>query len=111
MDLFTLALQMPGWPEMLLVLGIALLIFGKRLPEVGRSLGKGIVEFKNGLRGLKDEMDEVDHEVRRAGEHDEASEKRRPALGNEPDETPDHDADRARSADKAPTGTSAGTGE
>jgi sec-independent protein translocase protein TatA len=36
---------------------IGILLFGKRLPEVGRSLGKGIVEFKKGLKGLEDEMD------------------------------------------------------
>lgn len=38
-------------PEMIVVLIIAVLVFGKRLPEVGRSLGKGIIEFKKGLRG------------------------------------------------------------
>jgi sec-independent protein translocase protein TatA len=32
-------------------------LFGKRLPEVGRSLGKGIIEFKKGLKGLEDEVD------------------------------------------------------
>jgi len=31
----------------------------KRLPEVGRSLGKGIVEFKKGIRGIDDEVDEA----------------------------------------------------
>jgi sec-independent protein translocase protein TatA len=36
---------------------IGILLFGKRLPEVGRSLGKGIVEFKKGLRGLEDDVD------------------------------------------------------
>jgi sec-independent protein translocase protein TatA len=41
----------------LLVVGIGVLLFGKRLPEVGRSLGKGIVEFKKGLKGLEDEVD------------------------------------------------------
>jgi sec-independent protein translocase protein TatA len=35
---------------------IALLLFGKRLPEVARSLGKGIVEFKKGVRGIEDEV-------------------------------------------------------
>ena len=34
---------------------IALLLFGKRLPEVARSLGKGVVEFKKGLNGIDDE--------------------------------------------------------
>jgi sec-independent protein translocase protein TatA len=46
-----------GWFEMMLLLGVAVLLFGKRLPEVGRSLGKGIVEFKKGLSGAVDELD------------------------------------------------------
>jgi sec-independent protein translocase protein TatA len=47
-------------PENWVVLAIiALLLFGKRLPEVGRSLGKGIVEFKKGLAGIEDEMDQA----------------------------------------------------
>jgi sec-independent protein translocase protein TatA len=41
----------------LILLGIGVLLFGKRLPEVGRSLGKGIVEFKKGLKGLEDDVD------------------------------------------------------
>src|SRR4029450_4082681 len=53
---FPLALGFPGGPaEWILIAGIALLLFGKRLPEVGRSLGKGIVEFKKGLKGIEDE--------------------------------------------------------
>lgn len=43
--------------EILVVLVVALLLFGKRLPEVARSMGKGIVEFKRGLRGVEDEID------------------------------------------------------
>jgi len=38
-----------GPMEMMIFLVIAVLLFGKRLPEIGRSLGKGIVEFKKGL--------------------------------------------------------------
>ena len=43
--------------EMAFVGVIALLLFGKKLPEVARSLGKGIVEFKKGVRGIEDEVD------------------------------------------------------
>jgi sec-independent protein translocase protein TatA len=43
--------------EMLIVMGIAVLLFGKRLPEVGRSLGKGIVEFRKGLSGVGEDLD------------------------------------------------------
>ena len=42
--------------ELMVVLAIAVLLFGKRLPEVGRSLGRGIVEFKKGLRGVEEEF-------------------------------------------------------
>ena len=47
----------PGPMEMVIILLIAVLLFGKRLPEVGRSLGKGIIEFKKGVRGLEDDLD------------------------------------------------------
>ena len=43
--LHTLAFGMPGPFEWIIIAGLGLLIFGKRLPEVGKSLGKGIVEF------------------------------------------------------------------
>lgn len=43
--------------HLLVLFLLGILIFGKRLPEVGRSLGKGIVEFKKGLKGLEDEVD------------------------------------------------------
>jgi sec-independent protein translocase protein TatA len=43
-------------PEMLVIMAIAVLLFGKRLPEVGRSLGRGLVEFKKGLRGMEDNL-------------------------------------------------------
>ena len=46
-----------GMMEMIVVMGVAVLLFGKRLPEVGRSLGKGIIEFKKGLKGIEDEFD------------------------------------------------------
>jgi len=45
-----------GPMEMVIVGIVAVLLFGKRLPEVGRSLGKGMVEFKKGLRGIEDEL-------------------------------------------------------
>jgi sec-independent protein translocase protein TatA len=46
-----------GLLEMLIVMGVAVLLFGKRLPEVGRSLGRGIVEFKKGLSDVSDGLD------------------------------------------------------
>jgi len=66
----------PGMSEMIIIGIIAVLLFGKRLPEVGRSLGRGLVEFKKGLHEIEDEVhrgsyssdsrrevsDDVDHE-------------------------------------------------
>jgi sec-independent protein translocase protein TatA len=50
-------LQQIGPVGLIVILVIALLIFGKRLPDVARSMGKGIVEFKKGLRGVEDDID------------------------------------------------------
>lgn len=47
---------LPGGTEWIFIGLIALLLFGKRLPEVMRSLGKGITEFKRGMREVTDEM-------------------------------------------------------
>jgi len=45
-----------GWPEITILALLGVLIFGRRLPEVGRSLGKGIIEFKKGLSGIDDQV-------------------------------------------------------
>jgi sec-independent protein translocase protein TatA len=55
--LHPLAFQIPGIDQSFLLLVFGLLIFGKRLPEVGRSLGKGIVEFKRGIKGIEDDVE------------------------------------------------------
>ncbi len=53
--LHPIALGMPGGAEWIIIAAIGLLLFGKRLPEVGRGLGKGIMEFKKGLKGVEEE--------------------------------------------------------
>ena len=52
----TMLAWMPGPWELALIAIIALLLFGRRLPEVGRSLGKGITEFKRGLNDAQNEV-------------------------------------------------------
>ena len=47
-----------GGQEMLILLILGVLLFGRKLPEVGRYLGKGIVEFKKGIKGLEDSYDD-----------------------------------------------------
>ena len=51
-----------GMPELLLILVLALLLFGpKKLPEIGRQLGKGLGEFKRASNDLKRSIeDEID---------------------------------------------------
>ncbi len=63
-------LGIPGGWEWIIVLVIALLIFGKRLPGTMRSIGKGVVEFKKGLKGVKDEVDEVEEDIRKINDKD-----------------------------------------
>ena len=44
-----------GTPELIVILGIAFLVFGgKKLPEIGAGLGKGISSFKKGLKDAED---------------------------------------------------------
>jgi sec-independent protein translocase protein TatA len=48
-----------GMPEMIIILVIALIIFGPRkLPELGRSLGKSLAEFKRASNELKNTLEE-----------------------------------------------------
>ncbi len=63
-------LGIPGGFEWIIILVIALLIFGKRLPGTMRSIGKGIVEFKKGLKGVKDEADEVEGDIKNIDDKD-----------------------------------------
>ena len=45
-----------GIPEMIIILVIGVLLFGKRLPDVGRQVGKGLAEFKKGVQGVQSEL-------------------------------------------------------
>lgn len=49
----------PGPTEMVIVALVAVLLFGNRLPGVMRSLGRGIVEFKKGVQGIEDDLDDA----------------------------------------------------
>ncbi len=63
-----LAFWMPGPWELAIIAIIALILFGRRLPEVGKSLGKGIVEFKKGLKEVQDEVTKTADEIDKAAD-------------------------------------------
>lgn len=91
----TLAFGMPGGWEWLVIGLIGLLLFGRRLPEVGRSLGRGIVEFKRGIKGIEDEID--------TASSDAPASKPKPALRQ-----PEHwEGDQIRVAQTEPKATPA----
>jgi len=45
-----------GMQEMLVLLLLGVLLFGRKLPDIGRSLGKTVIEFKKGINGMEDEI-------------------------------------------------------
>ncbi len=61
----TLAFLNLGMGEILLICFLGLLIFGRRLPEVGRSLGSSIVEFKKGLAGIEEQANKTVDETKK----------------------------------------------
>jgi len=75
-----LAMWTPGPIELVVIAVVALLIFGRRLPDVARSVGKSIVEFK---RGMKDVKDDIDQQSRLEPPP------KSPALGNTPNSNAD----------------------
>ena len=63
-----LAMWAPGPFELIVILIIAVLIFGRRLPEIARGVGKSLTEFKKGAR---EAQNEVNREIDRAADAEE----------------------------------------
>ncbi|MHB0866381.1 MAG: Sec-independent protein translocase subunit TatA/TatB [Thermoleophilia bacterium] len=83
-----------GWQELIIVLVIMLVIFGpKRLPEIGRSLGKGIKEFKKSTSEIQEQLTQEEPQVAKT----EAAESQ-PVAAPEAKEAPE-----ARTAPEATT--------
>ena len=77
-----------GVPELIIIFTIALIIFGPRkLPELGKSLGKSLAEFKRASNELKNTLDEeIRLEERRSAERQEppaVAVHREPATGTD----------------------------
>jgi sec-independent protein translocase protein TatA len=57
MDTIQLFVGVPGGPELLVILGIAVLLFGaNKLPALARSSGQALGEFKKGRQEIEDEL-------------------------------------------------------
>jgi sec-independent protein translocase protein TatA len=50
-----------GPMEIAVIVVLAVLLFGRKLPDVGRYVGKSITEFRKGMKGLEDDMDHGGH--------------------------------------------------
>ena len=59
-----LAMWTPGWLELIIIGIIAVLIFGKRLPEIARGMGRSLHEFKKGMKVAKDVKEDLKSEVK-----------------------------------------------
>jgi len=55
----------PSAPDLLIIAAVMMLLFGNRLPNVMRSLGRSVVEFKKGINGIENDINDA---VRNADE-------------------------------------------
>ncbi len=57
----------PGPLELIIILVIAVLLFGRRLPEIARGLGKSMTEFKKGINEVEETKDDLVNDVKEMG--------------------------------------------
>ncbi|MHC4695082.1 MAG: Sec-independent protein translocase subunit TatA/TatB [Planctomycetota bacterium] len=75
----------PGPLELAIIAIVALLLFGRRLPEIARNVGKSMTEFKKGINEAKETKDEIVSDVRKVS--DDIVDEARDAAGLNEDDT------------------------
>ncbi len=80
-----LAFWTPGPFELVIILIIAVLLFGRRLPEIARGLGKSLTEFKKGVHEIEETKDDLISDVTKI--KDDVAEEVKDAAGLDESET------------------------
>ncbi len=60
--------------QLIIVLVIAFLLFGNRLPSMMRSLGRSVTEFKKGVNGIGDEVDSASKDAKKVEQYSKSDE-------------------------------------
>ena len=101
-----LGLSMPGGSEWIIIALFGLLLFGKRLPEIARAAGNSVTEFKKGLQGIDQEIDQAAAAANRPHQQSSAAPEfhHSPELLPPPEPIPRRQAAEAKEADVPPAG-------
>lgn len=62
-SLFVMPLAIQGWEWIIIALVVLLLFGGKKIPELMRGLGKGVKSFKQGMKEVEGEMNEIKKDI------------------------------------------------
>lgn len=83
-----------GWPEIVLVLLLVLLLFGgRKLPELARSMARGLRIFKDEMKGIKKDLDETTEEPTDKPDGSESSQAQQDSRSEENPSDEQHNQD------------------